>query len=148
MFKVICVALITTSALVSCSKDAETLIIDSSQPNGTFTVEKSGSFVDQNAAGSNGTVQVGVDDDGKEFLKFGGDFTTTLATGTVTVYLSTSMDFVADPGAGNPDLKLVGIVNKAGEMYYSLDGGYDDSFTHVILWCGTASIPFGYAQLN
>ena len=146
--QLICIGLIASFTIVSCTKEAETLIIDSSLPQGAFVVEKSGTFIDQNAAGSMGTAQLGSDEDGKQFLKFGSDFSTGLATGTVTVYFSTSMTFTADPGAGNPDLRLMGIVQDTGEMYFPIDPVLGEAFTHVILWCGTANIPFGYAALN
>ena len=82
------------------------------------------------------------------FIKFGTDFSTTFATGTVTVYLSTTMNFTPDPGNGNPLLRLIGPVSKAGENYFRLDPAADVKFTHVILWCGSANVPFGYAKLQ
>lgn len=134
--------------VTSCTKEAETVIIDSTMPQGTFVAEKSGSFIDQNAAGTEGTVSLGVDDEGTEFLQLSSNFVTALGTGTVTLYCSTSMNLVADPGAGNPDLRLIGVVQDSGEMFFKLDPSLEDKFTHVILWCGTANIPFGYAALN
>ena len=134
--------------LTSCTQEAETLIVDTSLPQGNFSVEKSGTFVEQNATGTAGSVQIGSDEEGVQFLKLGTDFTTGLATGTVTVYFSTSMDYVADPGLGNPDLRLLGVIQKTGETYFKIDPILEDEFTHVILWCATANIPFGYAELN
>ncbi|MCC6461203.1 MAG: DM13 domain-containing protein [Saprospiraceae bacterium] len=131
----------------ACSKETE-VIVDSSQPQGTFSVAKSGTFVEQNATGSKGTTQLGTDGKGAQFLKFGSDFGTSFATGTVTVYLSTSMTFTPDPANGNPALRLVGPVNKAGENYFLLDPVADTKFTHVILWCASANVPFGYARLQ
>ena len=138
---------ILAMALSGCSND-ETITIDSSKPDGTFTSTKSGMFVEQNSTGSMGTVELGTDSKNIQFVKFDSDFTTNLATGTVTVYLSTSMTYTADPGNGNPDLKLVGIVTKAGENYFKVDPAAPAKFTHAILWCGSANIPFGYAELN
>lgn len=132
----------------SCSDDAQTITIDTSKPDGTFSASESGMFVEQNSTGSAGTVELGLDSKGTQFLRFGSDFTTNLGTGTVTVYLSTSMDYVADPGSGNPDLRLVGIVATNGETFYKLDPAAASKFTHVILWCGSANIPFGYAELQ
>ncbi len=148
-FVFILLGLMSTTAMISCSKDDPTTItIDSSQPQGAFTASASGTFVDQNAAGSVGKVELGMDAEGTQFLKFDSDFSTGLATGTVTVYFSTSMDYVADPGNGNPDLRLLGPVQKTGEMYIKVDPVLQAQFTHVILWCATANIPFGYAELN
>jgi Electron transfer DM13 len=148
MRKLVLFAIMGILTMSSCSDDSQTITIDTSKPDGTFTASKSGTFVEQNSTGSAGTVEIGVDSKGTQFLKFGNDFTTNLGTGTVTVYLSTSMDYVADPGSGNPDLRLVGIVSHAGETFYKLDPAAESKFTHVILWCGSANIPFGYAAVQ
>ncbi len=143
-------ALLTLTSLTvftACEKEVE-VIVDSTQPRGAFTPSKNGTFVEQNGTGSKGAVQLGTDADGVQFLKFGSDFSTNFATGTVTVYLSTSMTFTPDPGNGNPELRLIGPVSKAGENYFKLDPAAAVKFTHVILWCGSANIPFGYAQLQ
>ena len=101
--KVLFFALLSISSIAllsSCEKEKE-VIIDSALPQGTFAAAKSGNFIEQNGTGSAGVAQLGTDENGTQFLKFGSDFTTNFATGTVTVYLSTSMDFMADPGNGN-----------------------------------------------
>ena len=134
-------------AFTACEKEVE-VIVDPTLPKGTFTSAKSGTFVEQNATGSKGAAQLGKDADGTSFLKLGSDFSTSFATGTVTVYLSTSQTFTASPGTGNPDLRLIGPVNKAGEKYFRLDAAPDAKFTHVILWCASANVPFGYAKLQ
>lgn len=134
-------------AFTACEKEKE-VIVNPTLPQGNFTVAKSGAFVEQNSTGSKGAAQLGTDEDGVQFLKFGPDFSTTFATGTVTVYLSTSMTFTPDPANGNPDLRLIGPVSKAGENYFRLDPAAASKFTHVILWCGSANIPFGYAALQ
>lgn len=131
----------------SCSKE-EIVTVDSSLPNGTFTVSKTGNISSQNDTGSKGKVELGKDASGTNFVKLGSDFTTVLATGTVSVYLSTSAAFKADPGNGNPDLKLIGFISKNGEQYFKLSSTPESKFTHFILWCGSANIPFGYAQIQ
>ena len=133
--------------LSSCTKE-EIVTVDSSLPSGAFTPAKSGNIVAQNDTGSKGSVQVGKDGSSTNFVKFGSDFNTVLATGTVSVYLSTSQTFKADPGNGNPDLKLIGIISKNGEQYFKLPSSPDAKFTYLILWCGSANIPFGYASLQ
>jgi hypothetical protein len=135
-------------ALSACSKDEQTVTIDSSQPDGNFAAARAGSFTAQNGTPTAGTAELGMDSKGTSFLRFAPNFTTQLATGTVTVYLSTSANFVTNPGTGNPDLRLVGTVGKNGEMYYKLNAAVPASFTHVILWCGSANIPFGNARLQ
>jgi hypothetical protein len=140
-------SLTALAAFTACEKEVE-VIVDPTKPQGTFSAAKSGSFVEQNGTGSKGMAQLGTDEDGVQFLKFGSDFSTNFATGTVTVYLSTTMTFTPDPGNGNPLLRLVGPVSKAGENYFRLDPQADAKFTHVILWCGSANVPFGYSKLQ
>lgn len=142
------IAVLSIALFSACTEPVEPEVIDSSQPQGDFTASIMGDFVEQNGAGSTGTASLGTDADGVTFLRFGSDFNTNLATGTVTVYLSTSDTFMADPGNGNPDLYLVGGVRNAGENYFKLDPVPGSEFTYVILWCGSAAVPFGYAQLQ
>ena len=153
-FKVILFALfagISTAAFTSCEKEVikeVEVIVDPTLPQGTFTSSKNGTFTEQNATGSKGSAQLGTDEKGVQFLKFGSDFSTNFATGTVTVYLSTSMTFTPDAANGNPNLRLIGPVTKAGENYFRLDPVAAAKFTHVLLWCGSANVPFGYAPLQ
>lgn len=135
------------SVFTAC-QEPDPIIIDTSMPQGTFVSQRSGSIVEQNGTGSKGTAELGTDGENVQFLHFGSDFETNIATGTVTVYLSTSKDYVADPGNGNPDLLLVGGIKSNGESYFKIAPAAASKFTHVILWCGSASIPFGYAELK
>ncbi|WP_339878929.1 DM13 domain-containing protein [uncultured Algoriphagus sp.] len=149
MKKVFLLFYVAFLGLVSCSDDNDPITIDSTKPTGALNVSRSGSFVDQNAAGSMGTAALGTDTQGKEFLQFSSDFDTALATGTVTVYLSTSANFMPDPANGNPDLLAIGPVRMAGENYFAIPTGVNTSiYTHVLLWCGSVGIPFGNAPLQ
>lgn len=134
-----------TLAFTACKKDE---VIDPTVPNGEFTVSKSGTFVDQNGAGSAGKIELGTDEDGTQFAKMGSDFKTNLATGTVVVYLSTSATYTADPMNGNPALRLIGYINANGEQYIRLDPAAESKFTHVLLYCASAGVQFGNAALN
>ena len=107
-----------------------------------------GSLAAQNGTPTKGTVNTGSDEKGTYFVKFGSDFTTELGTGTVTVYLSTSATYKPDPGKGNPDLKIVGLVNKNGEQFLKMSAAPEAKFTHIIIWCGSANVPFGNAPIN
>ncbi|MCC6281419.1 MAG: DM13 domain-containing protein [Saprospiraceae bacterium] len=140
-------SIVSIASFTACEKEVE-VIVDPTKPQGVFTASKNGAFVAQNGTGSKGTAQLGTDEDGVQFLKFGSDFATSFATGTVTVYLSTSMTFTPDPGNGNPALRLIGPVSKSGENYFLLAPAAESKFTHVILWCGSANVPFGYAPLQ
>ncbi len=134
--------------LVACNEDPNEVVIDSSLPQGTFEADATGSFVEQNDTGSAGMAALGTDSEGTQFLMFGSDFMTNLGTGTVTIYLSTTETFTPNPGSGNPDLFLVGAVKSNGEQYFKLEPAAESKFDHVILWCGSAGIPFGYAELQ
>ena len=142
------IVFLALALVMGCSKETETVTIDSSLPDGTLSIEKSGSFTAQSGTPTTGTAEIGIDEKNSYFLHFKNDFTTEQGSGTVAVYFSTSMDFKADPGNGNPDLLLIGVVKSNGEHYYKFDSMLPGKFTHVILWCNTASIPFGYAALQ
>lgn len=146
--KLLLILLISFSLFNCGGDDTEEVLIDTSTPNGTLAVERSGSIVSQNDTGSQGTVELGTDNDGTHFLHFGTDFETSLSTGTVTVFFSTSDTYTTDPANGNPDLIQVGPVLENGEKFFKLNGEVPTEFTHVILWCGSAQIPFGNAELN
>jgi hypothetical protein len=141
------ILLLSIFTLTSCEKEVE-VIVDPTVPAGAFTSAKSGTFVEQNATGSKGAARLGTDTKSVQFLELGSDFVSNFGTGTVTVYLSTSKDFKADPMKGNPDLRLLGGVTKAGQKYFKLDPKADAKFTHVILWCASANVPFGFAELK
>ncbi len=137
-----------TFVTTSCNDDDETTITDSSLPTGKFTAQRTGTFVAQNGTPTKGIAEVGTDEDGKQFVRFSNDFTTKLGTGTVTVYLSKSQTIMFDAGKGNPNLRTVGFVDKNGELYLKMNTVAGNEFTHVVLWCASAAIPFGYAPLQ
>jgi hypothetical protein len=141
-------AFFISGLMMSCEKDPVEVVVDSALPQGNFTKAKMGSLVAQSDTGTKGMVLFGSDSKGTQFISLGSDFSTVLATGTVTVYLSTSAVFKASPGTGNPDLRLIGQITKNGEQYFKLDPAKESKFTHLILWCGTAAVPFGNASLN
>ncbi len=145
LFSMIFIAVL---AITSCKKDAETITVDSSRPSGTFTVTKRGTLVAQNNTPTKGTVELGTDVNGDTFLHLTPDFTTEQGTGTATVYLSKTATFTASPGTGNPDLKLVGVVAKNGEFYFKIAGTVPTTLAYTIIWCGTAGIPFGNANIK
>ncbi len=134
------------------SDDAPTpIMVDSSMPNGTFTSNRAGAFVEQNMTGSAGMAQLGTDSQGTQFLRFSNDFTSNFGTGTITVYLSETnedLNDVFDPANGNPGLRIVAPVTSGGEKFFKLDPAAGANFEYVILWCASASIPFGNAPLN
>lgn len=144
--------IVGTLAMVSCEDEDPEVItetIDTSVPTGDLTVQQMGTFVASEFAPSTaGSVQVGTDTDNDVFMRLSDDFMTAVATGTVTVYFSTSENFVPDPMNGNPDLQLVGAIQQNGERFFKLDSAPGSQFTHVLLWCASANLPFGNAQLQ
>lgn len=152
MKKVLLIASIALFSLSSCKKETETVIetvtVNADQPNGTFSAQRSGTFVEQNSTGTMGEARIGNDSNGDQFVYLTNGFISNFGTGTLTIYLSTSMDYVPDPMNGNPNLKLLGVVTQSGNQYYKVDMPVEENFSHVILWCASANIPFGYAALN
>ena len=144
--KISFLAVLTLLFTFACDDDAETVTVDSSQPTGTFTAQRSGMFTAQNSTPTAGMAAIGTDSDGETFLQFGSNFTTNLATGTVTVYFSTSSTLTLN-ASDNSSNQLVGIVTQNGMTNFKT-GTVDSKFTHVILWCGSANVPFGYAELK
>jgi hypothetical protein len=135
----------------ACKDETETMVIDSSLPQGEFEVSRMGSFVDQNDVGTSGSAALGTDSESDEFLRFSDNFMTELGTGTVSIYLTTrneDLNELFDPAGGNQEIELVGIVQTNGEQFFKLDTPDSDKFSHVILWCASAGIPFGNAELN
>lgn len=134
--------------MVSCNDDNNTTVIDSSKPSGKFTIQREGTFTAQNGTPTTGMAEIGIDEKGEQFVHFDSDFKTELVTGTVTVYLSKGQTLKLDPANGNPDARAIGIVSQNGENYFKVENLVSADFTHVIIWCGSASIPFGYAPLQ
>lgn len=137
-------AFITTA----CEDDDETTIINEGRPTGNFSIQRSGVLVAQNGTPTQGDVEIGTDDDGEQFVRFGSNFRTELATGTVTIYLSKGQTIQFDPANGNPSIRAIGIVVDNGEDFFRVEKPVGNDFTHVVLWCASAGIPFGYALLQ
>jgi hypothetical protein len=143
------IALIITASCDSGSmNDSDQMVVKPADPvavTGPITVLRTGSLTAQSSTSTKGMVQLVTDKDGKYYIRLTEDFTTKFTTGTVTVYLSTSDKLqlsVAD------SFQLVAIVGKAGEHFFPLSGTPNSKFTHGIIWCGAAAIPFGFAPLN
>ncbi|HCD86948.1 MAG TPA: hypothetical protein DEQ87_04805 [Algoriphagus sp.] len=133
--------------MLSCSSDSMEPIIpdDSNQVSENFAVLKTGTLTPQSSTNTRGMVQLVRDEDNKFFIRLSDDFTTKFSTGTVTVYLSTSQSLNLN---NTSTYQLVSIVGKSGEHFFSLPGMPDEKFTHGIIWCGAAGIPFGFAPMN
>ncbi len=118
---------------------------DNTQVMGQIDVLRSGTLTAQSSTNTRGTVSIVKDMDGKHFVRLSDNFTTKFSTGTVTVYLSNSQALNLNSAAS---FQLVSIVGKPGEQFFTLPGLPDSKFTHCIIWCGAAAIPFGFAKLD
>lgn len=125
-----------------------TVTVDSSRPNGNFTRNWAGTFVELNDTGSAGMAQLGTDSQETQFLRSSNDFTSNFSTGNNTVYLSVTNQVALDPCNGNPELRIVAPVTCVGEKFCRLYPAASAEFNSIILWFASASIPFGNAQLN
>jgi hypothetical protein len=148
ILSVFAMAIVSITAF-SCSDDeTKTVTVDSSLPDGNFSVSKMGTLIAQNGTPTKGKIEIGTDSKGATFVHLGTDFTTELGTGTATVYLSKTATFTASPSTGNPDLKLVGVVNRNGEFYFKLNSVAPTGLNYIIIWCASANVPFGNGELK
>ncbi|WP_339708119.1 hypothetical protein [Algoriphagus aquimarinus] len=76
MKKVLIIFYVAFLGLVSCADDKDPVTLDPTRPTGSFSVARSGNFLDQNSAGSMGVAGIGTDTQGKEILQFSSDFNT------------------------------------------------------------------------
>lgn len=130
----------------ACENGTEDVPMDNSvDVTGQLEVIKSGSLSNQSGAGTRGSVQLVKDQAGKFYVSLSENFTTKFSTGTVTVYLSTSSSLRTNE-AGT--FQLLGLANRPGAHFYPLAASPDAKFTHGIIWCGAAAIPFGNALLE
>jgi len=118
--------------------------VNPSLPNGMFSPARSGTFQKQNGYNAVGTARLGSDLTNVQWLYFAPDFNTSLSTGAVTVYLSKNKGL----SLGATDtFRRVDLVKTAGEHYFKLDPSVGSEFKFVILWCASASVQFGNAEL-
>jgi hypothetical protein len=133
--------------LFSCEDSMEEPLTPDDNTSVALPVEvlKTGSLTAQSSTNTVGMVSLVKDKENKYFVRLSESFTTKFSTGTVTVYLSTGQNLTLNsPGS----FQLVSIVGKPGEQFFALPALPDAKFTHSIIWCGAAAIPFGFAPLN
>ena len=119
--------------------------VDASKPAGTFNVNRSGVFQKQNGYNAEGNVEIGTDDETKQWLHFADNFNASLSTGAVTVYLSKNQNLTLN--TSNSFLR-VELVTKPGEHFYKIDPAANADFKFAILWCASAGVQFGNAELK
>ena len=139
-----------THVLVYCAAakvpfgNASLKVVDTTSkvPVGNFISLRAGTLVNQNGTPpTKGSVQLGVDDNNKQFLKTSSDFITELS-GAVTIYLSKGNVF------NMTTVQAVSPITKNGEQYFKVGTSIGTEFTHAIIWCPAAKIPFAYVELK
>ncbi len=118
---------------------------DPTLPTGMFTAARSGVFQDQNGYNAEGSAQLGTDETGAQWLRFAPDFNASLSTGAVTVYLSKNQNLALNSGGS---FQRVELVTTPGEHFYKISPAAGDDFKFAILWCASASVQFGNAELK
>ncbi len=139
-------ALILFLAFGACQKeDDNTTPISNDQITGVFTSGRSGLFQKQNGYNAEGTAQLGTDGASVQWLRLAPDFNASLSTGAVTVYLSQNQSL--DLGAVGTFRRLE-LVKTPGEHFYKIDPAVGEDYKFAILWCASASVQFGNAELK
>lgn len=119
--------------------------VNSGSPNGLFSSIRSGTFQKQNGYNAEGTAQLGSDEANVQWLRLGPDFNASLSTGAVTVYLSKNQNLSLNT---SDTFRRLDLVKTAGEHFYKLDPAVGSEFKFAILWCASASVQFGNAELK
>ncbi|MCC6461205.1 MAG: DM13 domain-containing protein [Saprospiraceae bacterium] len=135
-------------SISSCQKDEappENNPSDATKPTGTFTAQRMGVFQEQNGYNAAGTAQLGTDDANSQWLRLAPDFTASLSTGAVTVYLSKNQNLSLNSATS---FLRVDLVKTPGEHFYKINPGVGSDFKFAILWCASASVQFGNAELK
>ena len=132
--------------LSSCSKEATPPDpIDPTLPSGKFTAARSGVFQSQNGYSAAGLAELGTDDANTQWLHLAPNFTASLSTGAVVLYLSKNQNLSLNASGS---FMRVEAVKTPGEHYYKIDPAVGDDFVYAILWCSSAGVQFGNAPLQ
>ncbi len=132
--------------VAGCSDDiAESEIVVESENPKNFTILRSGTLTKQSGTNTTGSFQIVRDQSDNYFIRLSENFNTKFSTGTVTVYLSTTANLRLNT---ENNFQLIGLVPGSGEHFFKLSTLPDAKFTHGVIWCGAAGIPFGNALLE
>ena len=144
--------LTTILALAGCKdKNVVRPIVNNNGPVAPTTVLKTGTLTAENGTPTAGTLSLLKDANNDQWVSFNSNFTSSFATGTVTVYLAKTAARIGDqrvlPPPPTPAILAVGFVSKNGAQSLKLPAP-SDPFAYVVLYCETAEINFGNARLN
>lgn len=144
--------LLTVSlSLFGCGDDPVQPIVNNNGPVTPTTVVRSGMLAAESGTPTAGTVAIVRDANSDEWVSFGSNFTSSFATGTVTVYLAKAATRIGDqrvlPPPPVPNILAAGFVSRNGAQAIRLPASAT-GFNYVVLYCETAEINFGNARLN
>ncbi len=146
--------------LISCNKD-EIGVPDLVTPNESsnnpgngnsisdtsrsYSVLKTGLFNGASGYPANGTAQLAKDSTDRYYVILEKDFSTTYATGSVTMYLSqTPIPNFKD----STTFINLAIINKNGFYKFPLKSKPKADLINVVVWCQPAGVKFGHAELK
>ncbi|MFN0216480.1 MAG: hypothetical protein ACKVT2_19645 [Saprospiraceae bacterium] len=118
---------------------------NTAKPMGVFSIARAGVFQKQNGYNAEGTAELGSDEANVQWLHLASDFNASLSTGAVTVYLSKNQNLTLGV-AGS--FRRMDLVTMAGEHFYKIEPAVGDDFKFTILWCASAGVQFGNAELK
>jgi hypothetical protein len=136
--------------LASCSKDdvnTDTGQNSGMNPDNVVEISKilEGKFTGQNGYKAEGTATLGKTSNGDHYIRLQNDFNASFATGSVTMYLSSSANLKL---ADNTTFIKLATINKKGTHDFKLASQPNASFLYVIVWCSPAAIQFGVAEMK
>jgi hypothetical protein len=142
------ISLIAATILAgACSKDDS--MVDTNNGgmvnDSTFVSQSSGTFTGQNGYEAKGTISLGANAINPAIVQLATDFNASLQTGAVTLYLSKNQQLKLSDAA---TILRVSLVSKPGLQQFVLAAQPSTDFRYAILWCASAGVQFGYAELK
>lgn len=142
------------AAIVACGDDDDGPAAGSGGGNPSLTVIRSGVLANDGAGGApnaSGTVELGMDAGGGMFIRLGADFAQEMGPGDTQLILASSADNVDAQrmrgDAVSPSLGTIPNGFSGAETYEIPSGTNPADFSHIIVWCPTAGVNFGAAEL-
>jgi glycine betaine/choline ABC-type transport system substrate-binding protein len=139
---------LVTLCMSACSKDEATTPPDNGggmTTDTTFVAQVTGTFLAQNGYQAEGTVQLGADDITPAIIKLDANFKASLQTGAVTLYLSKNQQLKLSEAAS---VQRIALITKQGAQQFALAAKPTSDFKYAILWCASAGVQFGNAELK
>ena len=123
----------------------DTTRMDTTAMDTSTTILRKGAFQPQNNYVAEGTASLKRKADNSFKVVLDENFRTSFATGAVTMYLSKAQRLnLSDQSS----FIRLAVINTNGSHTFDIEGSVSDDFTHVVIWCAPARIPFGFAALE